>query len=79
MLKEQYRWILLLVGSILFYMAWKAEYILLLTGYVIVNYWCAIKIEDSIKLLEKKMLFYFAVFNIGILFVFKYFNFLIVT
>jgi len=57
-------------------MAWKAIYIIYITVYIIVNFYCAIKIEENLNSIKRKQIFYFAIiFNFGILFFFKYFDF----
>lgn len=76
-LKHSYRWSLLLVASCVFYMFFKAEYILILAFTIVVDYFAGIAIENA---KEKKKKYFFLVFsliaNIGVLAVFKYFNFI---
>jgi len=72
---HKYRWALLLCASYIFYMCSKPIYIILLLISTLISYYTAIKIEESEN---KAKDFFFAlslVSNLGILFVFKYFNF----
>ncbi|QCR22388.1 MBOAT family protein [Pontibacter sp. SGAir0037] len=77
LLPHRYRWMLLLAASCVFYMFFKAVYILILFFTIVVDYAAGICIEDS-KTPERKKVFLLAslVANIGVLAVFKYFNFL---
>ncbi len=75
-LPQKYRWILLLSASYYFYMSWNVKYILLILFSTLVNYFVAIliaKTEDKRK--RKIFLTTGIVTNLGLLFVFKYFNF----
>lgn len=73
---HKYRWILLLASSCYFYMAFVPIYILILGFTIVVDYFAGIYIENAEG--KKKKLFLVAslVANIGVLFVFKYYNFL---
>lgn len=76
-LSHKYRWILLLVASCYFYMSWKAEYILLILFVAGIDYVAALKIVGTKN--QKLRKIYLAISlssNIGILFAFKYFNFI---
>lgn len=76
LLPVRYRWVLLLVASFYFYMAWKAEYVLLIIASILINYWCANEIHSSESSSRRKFIFRLSLFfNLGMLFVFKYFNF----
>lgn len=73
---HRFRWILLLGASYYFYMCWKAEYIILIFISTLIDYYAGIqmgKIEAKAK--RKKFLILSLVSNLGILFMFKYFNF----
>lgn len=73
---HKYRWILLLISSYYFYMAWKPEYILLILFSTIINYFIGIKMGQKKKKEEKKRYLWLSILsNLGILFIFKYFNF----
>ena len=72
----RFRWILLLISSYIFYMAWKPAYILLIVLSTIIDYLCGLKM-GKIEIKEKRRPFlYISLFsNLGILFAFKYLNF----
>ena len=71
------RWVLLLAASCFFYMFWKPEYILILAFIITVDYCAGLLIErQPDKALKKKYLIISIVANIGLLAVFKYFNFI---
>ena len=75
-LKHQHRWILLLLASCCFYMAWKPEYILLILLSTIIDYSCGLKMGQTDD--KKKRLPYLylsLISNLGMLFLFKYFDF----
>lgn len=73
----KYRAIAMLLASYFFYMSWKAEYIVLILLSTLVDYFVAINIEKTTEQKKKKLLLYLSVFvNLGILFSFKYANFL---
>lgn len=73
---NKYRWLLLLLASYYFYMSWNPSYIILIGITTLVSYYTAIKIGASEKKKTKKiMMITSLVINLGILFVFKYFNF----
>ena len=77
-LPNKYKWILLLLASYYFYMSWKFEYIFLMLFSTIINYLIALAMEkEEIRIKRKKYLYLSLILNIGILFVFKYFNFFI--
>lgn len=74
--KSQYRWVLLLIGSYFFYMNWNAEYAILIFTSTVITYACGNLIYRTDSKKKKKGLLVFSlVSNLGILFVFKYFNF----
>lgn len=72
--KDKYKNYILLFFSILFYSWGEPKYALLMIISIIVNYFFAILIKKYDKY-KKLFLILSLVFNIGILFVFKYFNF----
>jgi len=69
------RWALLLVASCYFYMAWVPKYILILFALILIDYFLAFKIEGSTGKTRRYFLIASIISNVGILFVFKYFNF----
>ena len=77
LLKHQYRWLLLLLASCYFYMVFKPIYILILAFTIVIDYFAGIAIEKQEKQHNKKLLLILSlVANLGILIVFKYWNFL---
>ena len=57
-------------------MAWKTEYILLLLSVCLVNYVCALAIERSESIpVRKRILWLAMLFDLGTLFLFKYYGF----
>lgn len=76
-LPKQYRWILLLAASYYFYAYWNIKYTVLILVTTVSSYASALYIDacrDETR--RKLMLSLLVVFNLGILAVFKYFNFL---
>lgn len=74
---HRFRWMLLLAASYYFYMCWKVEYIFLIMFSTLVDYIAGLRmsmIPD--KKGRKKYLWLSLVCNLGILFFYKYFNFL---
>ena len=75
-LPHKHRWLWLLLASCYFYMCWKPIYILLIFISSGIDYWVALRIEKtSQKARCRKYLMISLLSNLGILFVFKYFNF----
>jgi len=73
---HRFRWILLLVSSYYFYMSWKVEYLVLILFSTFVSYCAAIIMEKQESLGERRKYLLLSIFvNLGVLFVFKYFNF----
>ncbi|HBF67082.1 MAG TPA: membrane-bound O-acyltransferase family protein [Candidatus Magasanikbacteria bacterium] len=75
LLPHKYRWAFLLVASSYFYMAFVPKYILVLAFLIIVDYCAGIGIERTSGARKKYILYISIISNIGMLFVFKYFNF----
>lgn len=72
----KWRWLLLLIGSCYFYMCWKPEYIILMMFPSFIDYYVAKRMSAIPELAgRKKFLWVSLVTNLGLLFVFKYFNF----
>ncbi len=75
-LPSKYRTFLLLLASYYFYMCWKAEYALLILFSTIIDYWAALQMSKlSDKAHRKRFLILSLVVNLGVLGLFKYFNF----
>lgn len=76
MIPSNLRWILLLISSYFFYMSWNVKYVVLIATTTLISYVCAIVIENTAKQQFKKLALIIALFvSLGILFVFKYYNF----
>ena len=70
--------LMLLVGSYIFYMAWKWEFAFLMLGTTLVNYWSGYKIASTdIKLHKRLWLAVALTISLGILMYFKYADFFI--
>ena len=70
------RWILLLLSSCYFYMAFVPIYILILGFTIVIDYFAGIFIENSQGKKRKFYLVCSLIANIGILCIFKYYNFI---
>ena len=75
LLPHRMRWVLLLVASCFFYMSFIPVFILILAFTITVDYFAGIAIENAQGVRRKQFLVASIVANIGVLFVFKYFNF----
>ncbi len=76
-LRHRFRWIWLLVASCYFYMAFVPAYILILVVTIIIDYVSGLVIEPAKGAKRRLFLIISLVANIGMLAVFKYYNFLI--
>src|SRR5579871_19372 len=77
LLPHKFRWLHLLVSSCVFYMAFIPVYILILFFTIIIDYIAGIVIENAEGRKRKLFLIMSLVSNIGVLAVFKYYNFFI--
>lgn len=76
-LPKKCRWAMLLAASCFFYMSWQADLIYLILFTTAVSYSAALGIEKAKKNSVRKLLAILAaVASLGVLFFFKYFNFL---
>src|SRR5579862_2827227 len=73
---HKYRWLLLLLASCYFYMAFIPIYILILGFTIVVDYFAGRLIEQAEGKRRKFFLVISLIANIGVLAVFKYYNFL---
>jgi alginate O-acetyltransferase complex protein AlgI len=77
LLPHRVRWLVLLVASYAFYIFWKPEYILLILVSSLISFFIAIRIEDEPdQKLRRRLLILGISTIIGILLIFKYFNFI---
>ena len=76
-LPHKFRWFVILLASYYFYMSWNVKYIVLILFTTIISYFAAIfleKFHDNQP--AKKFILTFTLIScLGVLFVFKYFNF----
>ena len=76
-LPHKWRWLLLLIASCGFYMFFKPEYILILGFTIVIDYYAGIWIENAkTPASRKRFLVLSLIANIGVLAIFKYFNFI---
>lgn len=75
LLPHKSRWFLLLISSCIFYMAFVPKYILILGVTIVVDYFAGIIISRMQGNSKRIFLIASLITNIGMLFVFKYFNF----
>ncbi len=76
LLPYKQRWILLLTASCYFYMAFIPIYILILGFTIIIDYFAGLYIEKSVGKRKKTFLVFSLIANIGVLAIFKYYNFI---
>src|SRR4051812_35280359 len=77
LLPHKMRWLLLLLASCFFYMFFKPVYILILFGTIVIDYYAGIKLEETRDKKRKKLFLILSLIaNIGVLVVFKYYNFI---
>jgi D-alanyl-lipoteichoic acid acyltransferase DltB (MBOAT superfamily) len=74
-LPHRHRWILLLGASCYFYMAFVPIYILILAVTIVIDYFAGIWLENSTGKKRKRLLYLSLAANIGVLVIFKYYNF----
>ncbi|HEY6900477.1 MAG TPA: MBOAT family protein, partial [Puia sp.] len=77
LLPHKWRWLHLLIASCIFYMYFIPIYILILIFTIIIDYYAGILIENATGKRRKWWLVMSLVANIGVLAVFKYYNFFI--
>ncbi len=72
----RFRWILLLVASYFFYGYWEPRYLLIIVGSTLIDYYLGKQIFKTTDEGTRKIYLYLSLFsNLGVLFIFKYFNF----
>ena len=80
LLPHRFRWMLLLVASYWFYMSWNVKYVVLILFTTVASYGAALWMErHEDKRIKKRILAGTLVACLGVLFVFKYFNFFSAT
>ncbi|MEQ1505874.1 MAG: MBOAT family O-acyltransferase [Myxococcota bacterium] len=74
-LPHRHRWLLLLIASYVFYCAWSLPYGLLLLGVSALDWWVALKVQDTATVSgRRRWLVLSLIGNLGVLFFFKYYN-----
>lgn len=76
-LPHRFRWLMLLIASCVFYMAFIPAYILILFATIVIDYIAGIYIENAEGARRKQYLIISLITNIGVLAIFKYFNFFV--
>lgn len=75
-LPHKYRWVLLLIASCIFYMFFIPIYILILIFTIVIDYFAGIFIETAKGYNRKLFLIMSICANVGVLALFKYYNFM---
>ncbi len=76
LIPDKFRWVLLLISSLYFYMSWNAKYIILILFTTFISYIAGILLNKIENKPARKFILVFALIScLGVLFVFKYFNF----
>lgn len=76
LLPQGFRWVWLLLSSYYFYMSWNPKYVVLILFTTGVSYGCALLLEKTVNKTGKKLIIALALLLcLGVLFFFKYFNF----
>jgi alginate O-acetyltransferase complex protein AlgI len=77
-LKAKFRWIILLISSLIFIFSFSLTLLLFTVGFAVFNYLFGIAISKSNKSLSKKIWYQIGIWmNIGLLVFYKYANFLV--
>ncbi|HET6253703.1 MAG TPA: MBOAT family O-acyltransferase [Puia sp.] len=80
LLPHRFRWMLLLAASCFFYMFFKPIYILILVFTIVIDYFAGIWIAREADRRKKKYLLMLSIAaNVGVLAVFKYYNFIAIN
>ncbi len=80
LIPHRFRWFLLLIASCFFYMFFKPVYILILLFTIIIDYFAGIWIAQQQDKRKKKYLLTLSIIaNVGVLAVFKYYNFITIN
>jgi len=74
---HRFRWMLLLSASFYFYMCWRVEYVVLLIFSITLDYICGLRMGSALGQRSKRFWLILSLCgNLGLLFAFKYFNFM---
>ena len=77
LLSQRFRWLWLLAASCYFYMFFRPVYILILAGTIIIDYFVGLYLPRLKQPKKKLLLVLSLVANIGVLAIFKYYNFFV--
>jgi D-alanyl-lipoteichoic acid acyltransferase DltB (MBOAT superfamily) len=77
LLAQKYRWVWLLAASCYFYMFFKPIYILILGGTIVIDYFVGLNLVKFQGQKRKWLLVASIIANVGILAIFKYYNFFV--
>ena len=73
---QKFKNLVLLIGSVAFYALGEPVYVFLILASILVNFFGAYRLHDLDDSIRRKGLFFFLMFaDLGVLFVFKYFDF----
>ena len=77
LLPHKFRWTLLFIASYYFYMSWNVKYVVLILFTTVISYFAALLLDKfhGRERVKKLILWLTLVACLGVLFVFKYFNF----
>ena len=76
-ISDKYRWVLLLIASYYFYMSWNPKYVVLIFTTTFVSYMAGILLEKFANIKIRKLILLITLLVcLGILFFYKYFNFI---
>jgi len=76
-LSQRFRWLWLLAASCYFYMFFKPVYIVILAGTILIDYYAGLQLGKLAGRRKKLMLIVSICANVGVLAVFKYYNFFV--
>lgn len=76
LLPHKFRWMLLLISSCYFYMSFVPVYILILGFTIVIDFFAGILIEKNAGKKKRAFLIASLIANIGVLAIFKYYNFI---
>jgi len=74
-LPHRFRWVLLLGASYFYYMFWDPKYAVLILATTFIVYATALMMHGKSVIVKKLLVAFSVVSNLGILFIFKYFDF----
>jgi alginate O-acetyltransferase complex protein AlgI len=70
------RWLLLLGASYFFYASWHPKYLLILLAVTVISYLAGVRLEKEKRPVARRLILWGSLLtSLGVLFVFKYFNF----